>query len=69
MKKDKTVAHDNSPMRDEYDFSGGERGKFYEQYQRLKKRRVFLDPDVARLYPDSKAVNAALRKLAAKAAG
>ena len=63
MKKDQTETHD-PPMRDHYDFSGGERGKFYDQYQEIKKRRVVLDPDVAKLYPDSKSVNDALRKLA-----
>ncbi len=50
-------------MRPEYDFSRGERGKYVA---RLIKGAnvVVLDADVAEKYPDSKSVNAALRKLA-----
>ena len=50
-------------MRPEYDFSKGERGKYVA---RLFKGAnvVVLDADVAEKYPDSKSVNAALRKLA-----
>ena len=50
-------------MRPEYDFSGGVRGKFYKEY--MKDRNVvLLDPDVAEVFPDSRAVNEALRVLA-----
>lgn len=50
-------------MRPEYDFSKGERGK---HVARLFKGAnvVVLDADVAKKYPDSKSVDAALRKLA-----
>ena len=50
-------------MRPEYDFSKGDRGKYVA---RLFKGAnvVVLDADVAEKYPDSKSVNAALRKLA-----
>jgi hypothetical protein len=46
----------------EYDFSGGVRGKYVA---RLAKgcNIVVLDDDVRRLFPDSVAVNAALRAL------
>jgi hypothetical protein len=53
----------NGPMRKEYDFSGGSRGKYAHRYAK-GSNVVILDPDVARLYPDADAVNRALRALA-----
>ena len=50
-------------MRPEYDFSGGVRGKFYKEYMK-GTNVVLLDPDVAEVFPDSRAVNEALRVLA-----
>jgi hypothetical protein len=50
-------------MRPEYDFSGGVRGKFYKEYMK-GTNVVLLDPDVAEVFPDSQAVNEALRVLA-----
>jgi hypothetical protein len=49
-------------MRPEYDFSHGIRGKYAA---RLKpgSQLVVLDPDVAAVYGDAKAVNRALRAL------
>ncbi len=55
-------ASDESEMLDEYDFSGGVRGKYLERY-RAGTNVVLLDPDVAAAFPDSDAVNAALREL------
>jgi hypothetical protein len=49
-------------MRPEYDFSGGVRGKYYEAYQK-SRNVIILDPDVAAVFPDSAAVNEALRLL------
>ena len=49
-------------MRSEYDFSGGVRGKFYKEYMK-GTNVVLLDPDVAEVFPDSQAVNEALRVL------
>jgi hypothetical protein len=49
-------------MRPEYDFSGGIRGKHYQAY-RAGTNVVFLDPDIAAVFPDSAAVNQALRLL------
>ena len=49
-------------MRDEYDFSGGVRGKFYEEYMK-GTNVVLLDADVANVFRDSEAVNQALRTL------
>ena len=49
-------------MRPEYDFTGGVRGKFYKDYMK-GTNVVLLDPDVAEVFPDSVAVNEALRVL------
>ena len=49
-------------MRDEYDFSGGIRGKYAARYAE-GTNIVRLDPDVAKVFPDSAAVNSALRAL------
>jgi hypothetical protein len=49
-------------MRDEYDFSGGVRGKYAARYAE-GTNIVRLDPDVAKVFPDSAAVNSALRAL------
>lgn len=49
-------------MRDHYDFSGGERGKYAARYGR-GANVVVLAPDVAEVFPDSIAVNEALRTL------
>lgn len=52
----------DNDMRAEYDFSTGVRGKHYEDYQR-GTNVVFLDPDIARVFPDSASVNRVLRLL------
>jgi hypothetical protein len=49
-------------MRAEYDFSGGIRGKYHEQYK-AGTNVVFLDSDVASVFRDSESVNRALRIL------
>jgi len=50
-------------MLDEYDFSGGVRGQYARQYAD-GTNIVLLDPDVAKVFPDSASVNQALRALA-----
>jgi hypothetical protein len=52
----------NEDMREEYDFSGGVRGKYYKQYQN-GTNVVLLDPDIAEVFRDSESVNRALRVL------
>lgn len=48
-------------MLDEYDFTGGVRGKYVE---RVAGRNVIvLEPDVAEVFTDSESVNQALRGL------
>ena len=49
-------------MRPEYDFSGGVRGKYVASF-RKGSNVVVLDPHVAKVFPDSAAVNNALRAL------
>jgi len=48
-------------MRDEYDFSNGLRGVFAQRFEELNL--VSLDEDVKAVFPDSQAVNEALRLL------
>lgn len=50
-------------MRSEYDFSGGVRGKYARRYAK-GTNVVVLEPDVAKVFPNSKAVNRLLRALA-----
>ncbi len=54
---------DDDGMRPEYDFSKGVRGKHAAAYRRARRLAV-LDPDVAKVFADDKAVNDALRALA-----
>jgi hypothetical protein len=51
-------------MRQEYDLSGGERGRCFAEYQK-GTNIVLLDPDVAKAFRNSEAVNRALRQLLA----
>ncbi len=50
-------------MRDEYDFDGAVRGKYSARFAD-GTNIVVLDPDVAEVFGDPKAVNEALRVLA-----
>jgi len=50
-------------MRAEYDFSGAVRGKYADRFASMGVQ-VTLDPDVAKVFGTSKAVNEALRTLA-----
>lgn len=49
-------------MRAEYDLRGGVRGRYFAEYQK-GTNLILLDPDVAKSFPDSEAVNQALRKV------
>lgn len=46
----------------EYDFRSGVRGKYADRYAQ-GTNVVVLDPEVAKVFPDSKSVNRALRTL------
>ena len=49
-------------MKDNYDFSKGVRGKYAKRFAE-GTNIVILDPEIAKLFPTSEAVNKALRKL------
>jgi hypothetical protein len=49
-------------MRSEYDFSKGVRGKYAHRFQK-GTNIVVLAPEVAEMFPDSAAVNDALKAL------
>ncbi len=49
-------------MEEEYDIRGGVRGKYAERY-RQGTNLILLDADVAAVFPDTAAVNRALRLL------
>ena len=49
-------------MRKEYNFSKGERGKFYRHNVKLNLP-VYLEPDLRKYFPDAESVNRALRCL------
>jgi hypothetical protein len=53
---------EDAEMLDEYDFSNAVVGKYAKQYAE-GTNIVVLEPDVAKVFPDSAAVNQALRQL------
>jgi hypothetical protein len=61
MKK-KRKTSDEPEMAPEYDFSEGVRGKYAGRFA-LGSNIIVLEPDVAKVFPDSGAVNDALRAL------
>ena len=67
MKKNKVRARplgsDDDTMRPEYDFSKAVRGVTAARYAE-GANVVLLDPDVAEIFPDTRAVNEALRTIA-----
>jgi hypothetical protein len=62
MKKKAVSKRRKSERLDEYDFSHGVRGKYAKQYEE-GTNVVLLDPDVAKVFSDSRSVNEALRAL------
>jgi len=54
-------------IREEYDFSQGERGKYARRYAQ-GANVVVLEPDVAKVFSNSKVVNVSLRKIIRKQA-
>lgn len=55
------MSNEDLDMRDEYDFSGGVRGKYAENYAE-GSNVVVLEPDVAAAFKSPQAVNEALRE-------
>jgi hypothetical protein len=62
MKKTPAAKRPVYSMRPEYDFSSGVRGKYAKRFKE-GANIVLLAPEVAELFPDSKAVNDALMAL------
>ncbi len=62
MKKTRP-AKSGADIRPEYDFSAGVRGKYAARFAK-GTNIVVLDPDVAAVFSDTKAVNQALRVIA-----
>ena len=63
MRKKHTLPPEpDDEMLDEYDFTGGVRGKYVERFK-SGSNIVLLSPDVAKVFHDSEAVNEALRTL------
>jgi hypothetical protein len=56
MRKSSSIKSARKPMRDEYDFSQGERGKHARRYA-LGTNVVVLEPDVAKVFSSSKSVS------------
>ena len=56
-----TKNEDEPEMREEYDFSNATRNPYVQKFRDLNL--VSLDPDVRAAFPDSHAVNEALRLL------
>ena len=54
---------DDDAMRPEYDFSGGKRGVTAKRFERGANLAI-IAPEVLDVFPDSEAVNEALRALA-----
>jgi hypothetical protein len=67
MKKVRKQLASNEPL-PEYNFRGGQRGKYADRFA-AGTNVVVLSPDVAKVFPDSDAVNDALRTLIKLAGG
>ncbi len=67
-KASKKPAPDADEMREEYDLRGGVRGKFFAEYQK-GTNVVLLEPDVAKAFRTSDAVNRALREYLSERGG
>lgn len=63
MKRKAEVAQDNLRAEYDFDYSTATRGKFHPRLLKKGANVVVLDPDVAAAFPDSAAVNDALRSL------
>lgn len=59
----KPLREPDPEMLDEYNFSGGVRGKYVGGFPK-GSNVVILEPDVAQVFTDSESVNQALRALA-----
>ncbi len=60
--KNKNIKDDLRPEYD-FDYSKGVRGKYYQRFLEEGSNIVVLEPDIAKSFHDSAAVNEALRSL------
>ncbi|TFG89144.1 MAG: hypothetical protein E4H17_01160 [Gemmatimonadales bacterium] len=63
MEQKPTVARDGLCPEYEFDYSAAVRGKHYRRLLKEGANVIALDPDVAKAFRDSEAVNEALRSL------
>ncbi len=63
MKSKRPSTTDDMPAEYDLDYSKAVRGKYYRRITTESATIVVLEPDVARAFPGSAAVNAALRGL------
>ena len=63
MKPKTTMSFDNMRAEYDFDYSKAERGKYYRHLLKEGANVVVLDPDVAKAFRSSAAVNEALRSL------
>jgi hypothetical protein len=64
-RKEEIMSNSEDYLRPEYDLKSlgkGIRGKYYKQYQK-STNIVLMDPDLSKTFPNSKAVNDALREV------
>ncbi len=60
-----TTPAEDDDLRPEYDFdfSKGERGRYFKRLLKEGSNIAVLEPDIAKAFPDSASVNKALRSL------
>lgn len=63
MKNKTEKAHDELRPEYDFDYSKAVRGKYYKQLIEEGANIIILDPDLAKFFSDSVAVNEALRSL------
>jgi hypothetical protein len=63
MKRKSLVEDDDLRAEYDFDFSKGERGRYYKRLLKEGSNIVVLEPDIAAAFPDSAAVNSALRSI------
>jgi hypothetical protein len=63
MKRQTQTQGDDLRPEYDFDFSQAERGRYYKRLLQEGANVVMLEPDIAEAFPDSAAVNNALRSL------
>ncbi len=63
MEKQTADIEDGRRPEYDFDFSKGEKGRYYKRLLAEGANVVVLDPEIAAAFPDSAAVNSALRSL------